>query len=223
MIPEDEVIGRAFLIVWPPSQWRILPIPATFQQPGITRAASAAAEHSAPQQSAATHSAAEPAAELLRGVPVRPVAPYLPSAAGCDGHVPDLVVVQADQSTSRPTPRARPPVTWLAGWLARGWGRSPGSGDRLTSMMNDEQGSPDRLAQESGSPDLNGSTDRGGQPGGYRGAYAAGTSAAAQPSADEPATGPIDAAPADGPVDGQAPAALALGSGAARPGVSCPS
>jgi signal peptidase I len=80
-------------------------------------------------------------------------------------------------------------------------------------MMNDEQGSPDRLAQESGSPDLNGSTDlngspgRGGQPGEYRGAYAAGTSAAAQPPADEPATGPIDAAPAGGPVDGQAPAA----------------
>ena len=47
MIPEDEVIGRAFLIIWPASQWRILPIPATFQQPGITRAASAAAEHSA--------------------------------------------------------------------------------------------------------------------------------------------------------------------------------
>ncbi len=88
MIPEDEVIGRAFLIIWPPSQWRILPIPATFQQPGITRAASAAAEHSAPKQSAATHSAAEPAAELLRGVPVRPVAPYLPSAAGATATFP---------------------------------------------------------------------------------------------------------------------------------------
>ena len=43
MIPEDEVIGRAFVIVWPPSQWRILPIPATFEQPGITRTAAAAA------------------------------------------------------------------------------------------------------------------------------------------------------------------------------------
>jgi signal peptidase I len=43
MIPENEVIGRAFLIAWPPSQWRILPIPSTFEQPGITRAAGLAA------------------------------------------------------------------------------------------------------------------------------------------------------------------------------------
>ena len=30
-IPESAVIGRAFIIIWPPSRWRILPIPATFQ------------------------------------------------------------------------------------------------------------------------------------------------------------------------------------------------
>jgi signal peptidase I len=47
-IPENEVIGRAFVIVWPPSRWRILPIPSTFQQPGIVTAASAAAGASAP-------------------------------------------------------------------------------------------------------------------------------------------------------------------------------
>ena len=47
-IPENEVIGRAFVIVWPPSRWRILPIPGTFQQPGIVTAASAAAGASAP-------------------------------------------------------------------------------------------------------------------------------------------------------------------------------
>jgi signal peptidase I len=41
-IPESKVIGRAFVIVWPSSQWRFLPIPATFGQPGISRAASAA-------------------------------------------------------------------------------------------------------------------------------------------------------------------------------------
>jgi signal peptidase I len=82
MIPEDEVIGRAFLIIWPPSQWRILPIPSTFEQRGITSAAGAAAH------SAATDSAADPAAELLRGVPVRPAAPYLPSAAGVTATFP---------------------------------------------------------------------------------------------------------------------------------------
>jgi signal peptidase I len=42
-IPENEVIGRAFMIVWPPSRWTILQIPSTFQQHGITAAAAAAA------------------------------------------------------------------------------------------------------------------------------------------------------------------------------------
>jgi signal peptidase I len=37
-IPENEVIGRAFMIVWPPSRWTILQIPPTFQQHGITAA-----------------------------------------------------------------------------------------------------------------------------------------------------------------------------------------
>jgi len=31
-IPENQVVGRAFLIIWPPSQIRDLPIPSTFQQ-----------------------------------------------------------------------------------------------------------------------------------------------------------------------------------------------
>ncbi|HEY6481449.1 MAG TPA: signal peptidase I [Streptosporangiaceae bacterium] len=38
-IPENEVIGRAFMIVWPPSRWTVLSIPSTFQQHGITAAA----------------------------------------------------------------------------------------------------------------------------------------------------------------------------------------
>ena len=41
-IPENKVIGRAFVIVWPPSRWRILGIPSTFNQPGISRPSSAA-------------------------------------------------------------------------------------------------------------------------------------------------------------------------------------
>ncbi len=48
MIPENKVIGRAFVIAWPPSRWRILPIPATFGQRGIVRAGSAAAAASLP-------------------------------------------------------------------------------------------------------------------------------------------------------------------------------
>jgi len=44
-IPENEVIGRAFVIVWPPSRWRTLPIPATFDQPALVKAAAAAAPY----------------------------------------------------------------------------------------------------------------------------------------------------------------------------------
>jgi len=40
-IPENEVIGRAFMIVWPPSRWRILGIPSTFLQRGIAASATA--------------------------------------------------------------------------------------------------------------------------------------------------------------------------------------
>ena len=32
-IPESAVLGRAFVIIWPPSQWGFLNIPATFEQP----------------------------------------------------------------------------------------------------------------------------------------------------------------------------------------------
>ena len=34
-IPENEVCGRAFMIIWPPSQIGDLPIPATFQQAAL--------------------------------------------------------------------------------------------------------------------------------------------------------------------------------------------
>jgi signal peptidase I len=44
-IPENEVIGRAFVIVWPPSRWRTLPIPATFDQPALVKAAVGAAPY----------------------------------------------------------------------------------------------------------------------------------------------------------------------------------
>jgi len=34
-VPESAVIGRAFIIIWPPSHWGILPIPATFETPAL--------------------------------------------------------------------------------------------------------------------------------------------------------------------------------------------
>jgi signal peptidase I len=65
-IPESDVIGRAFVIVWPPNRWRILPIPSTFSQPGIDGPAAASI------------------AAVTGGLPVAAVAslPYLPLAAG---------------------------------------------------------------------------------------------------------------------------------------------
>ena len=81
MIPESKVIGRAFVIVWPPSQWRILPIPATFDQPGVAGTAVAAAA-----AAAAICRALLPSGQLT--ATVRPAAGYLPAAAGLAGAVP---------------------------------------------------------------------------------------------------------------------------------------
>jgi signal peptidase I len=41
-VPENEVAGRAFMIIWPPSQIGDLPIPATFQQAALHADAAAA-------------------------------------------------------------------------------------------------------------------------------------------------------------------------------------
>jgi signal peptidase I len=41
-VPESEVAGRAFLIIWPPSQFGDLPIPATFQQAALHAGAAGA-------------------------------------------------------------------------------------------------------------------------------------------------------------------------------------
>ena len=40
-IPENQVVGRAFLIIWPPSQIRDLPIPSTFAQTALGAVAAA--------------------------------------------------------------------------------------------------------------------------------------------------------------------------------------
>jgi signal peptidase I len=74
-VPESAVIGRAFMIVWPPSRWRILPIPSTFLQPGVDKPATSAAANAA-------------AAIGSDRVPIEPSAPFLPLAAGFAGAVP---------------------------------------------------------------------------------------------------------------------------------------
>jgi signal peptidase I len=42
-VPENEVVGRAFLIIWPFSRVSDIPIPNTFEQPALTAAAAVAA------------------------------------------------------------------------------------------------------------------------------------------------------------------------------------
>jgi signal peptidase I len=42
-VPESQVVGRAFLIIWPASQFGDLPIPATFAQASLHAGAAGAA------------------------------------------------------------------------------------------------------------------------------------------------------------------------------------
>ncbi|MFJ4848844.1 MULTISPECIES: signal peptidase I [unclassified Streptomyces] len=40
-VSNDEVVGRAIVVAWPIGRWSTLPIPSTFDQPGISAAAAA--------------------------------------------------------------------------------------------------------------------------------------------------------------------------------------
>jgi signal peptidase I len=53
-IPESAVLGRAFVIIWPPSQWRILPIPATFEQSKLNASPAASTSTSTSAAAAST-------------------------------------------------------------------------------------------------------------------------------------------------------------------------
>ena len=40
-VPIKDVVGRAFLVIWPITDWKTLPVPATFNQPGLEAAGTA--------------------------------------------------------------------------------------------------------------------------------------------------------------------------------------
>ena len=40
-VPISDVVGRAFLVIWPIKDWKRLPVPATFHQPGLSAAGAA--------------------------------------------------------------------------------------------------------------------------------------------------------------------------------------
>ncbi len=99
-IPEDKVVGRAFLIVAPFRRWRLLSIPSTFQQPGLSKSAAALAASPVP------FAAALPVAGAVVTGPLAPVAPLGLGLAGAF------------------------PLTWLQFRLRRRvrWPRPPGRG-----------------------------------------------------------------------------------------------
>jgi signal peptidase I len=71
-IPENEVAGRAFLIIWPPSQLGDLPIPSTFQQAAL-HAGTAGATVLRVGGAAVSAVAAVPAAGTAAAVPGVPL------------------------------------------------------------------------------------------------------------------------------------------------------
>jgi signal peptidase I len=74
-VPESAVIGRAFVIIWPPSRWRFLPIPATFEQPKLNAAAAASGADRADR------------ADLL-SARLEPAGPALPLSLGFAAAIP---------------------------------------------------------------------------------------------------------------------------------------
>ena len=78
-IPESAVVGRAFVIIWPISRWRILPIPATFEQPKLNASAASSGAGTG-------NSAAETAA--LLSARLQPSGPALPLSLGFAGALP---------------------------------------------------------------------------------------------------------------------------------------
>jgi signal peptidase I len=96
-VPRSAVLGRAFIIIWPPSRWRVLPIPGTFEQPALSKQAAAAAAASG-----------NGAADLL-GARLEPAGPVLPLSLGFAGALPITwlqrkVRLRAGQRRGRETP-----------------------------------------------------------------------------------------------------------------------
>ena len=77
-IPESAVIGRAFVIIWPLSRWRILPIPATFEQPKLNASGAVPPTRGTNGPSAA----GDASATAVLSARLEPANPALPLALG---------------------------------------------------------------------------------------------------------------------------------------------
>jgi signal peptidase I len=91
-IPESAVIGRAFVIIWPASRWRFLPIPATFQQSQLGASGSAgsggASAASAGSGGAAASAAPGAGQTALLSARLAPTGPALPLSLGFAAALP---------------------------------------------------------------------------------------------------------------------------------------
>jgi signal peptidase I len=83
-IPENKVIGRAFMIVWPAGRFRILPIPSTFEQARLLQ--------SAGRGSPASRLAATGLIDPGGAISVKPSAPYVPLSVGFAAALPLTLV-----------------------------------------------------------------------------------------------------------------------------------
>ena len=94
-IPESAVLGRAFVIIWPPSRWGFLDIPATFEQPKLNAS-----------NAAAGGSTAALVAAMDNGTPVQAAGSALPLTLGFVGAVP-LTLLQRTARRRLKSRRAR--------------------------------------------------------------------------------------------------------------------
>ncbi len=76
-VPDSAVLGRVFVIIWPASRWRFLPIPATFEQPSLSKQAVAGAAGGKSDAMAG-----------LVGARLEPAGPAVPWALGFAGALP---------------------------------------------------------------------------------------------------------------------------------------
>ena len=88
-VPESAVVGRAFVVIWPLSQWTILSIPSTFDQKSLNSAAAHAPASGKPAQDAAA------------SIPVRPSSPVAPLALGFVGAVPVTLLQRKLRTVAR--------------------------------------------------------------------------------------------------------------------------
>jgi signal peptidase I len=96
-VPESAVIGRAFVIIWPPSRWRFLPIPATFERPALS------------ESSAAASAGGRASPSDLLSARLEPAGPAVPLALGFAAAIPVTLVQRRVRTRVAQRRRPDPP------------------------------------------------------------------------------------------------------------------